>query len=190
MELEMVVEIPRGSRNRYEMDHERGRIRLDRTLFTATRYPADYGYFPGTLAEDGDPLDALVQVVHPTFPGCMIRVRPVAVFWMRDEQGPDAKVLCVQAEDPRADHIRDLSDIPPHDRDEISHFFATYRDVEPRKGGEISGWQACSEAEAAIRGAFARAADSAGPGGAPAPRVCQLTWTSRRARRHPLRSGG
>ena len=81
----MVVEIPRGSRNKYEMDHETGEVFLDRTLFTATQYPADYGFFPGTLGEDGDPLDALVLLDEPTFPGCRVRVRPVGVFWMRDE---------------------------------------------------------------------------------------------------------
>ncbi|MDA3631203.1 inorganic diphosphatase [Saccharopolyspora sp. WRP15-2] len=184
MELEMVVEIPRGSRNKYEMDHRLGRIRLDRTLFTATQYPADYGYFPGTLAEDGDPLDALVQVVAPTFPGCTIRVRPVAVFWMHDEHGPDAKVLCVQADDPRADHVRDLTDVPLHDREEIGHFFATYKDLEPRKSGEIRGWQSRAEAEAVIEGAFTRANTARDPAaGAPAPRICRRQWQPQRCRR-------
>ena len=89
----MVVEIPRGSRNKYEMDHETGEIFLDRMLFTATQYPADYGFLPDTLGEDGDPLDALVLLDEPTFPGCRVRVRAVGVFWMRDEAGPDAKIL-------------------------------------------------------------------------------------------------
>lgn len=179
----MVVEIPRGSRNKYEMDHQLGRIRLDRTLFTATQFPADYGYFPGTLAEDGDPLDALVQVVAATFPGCAIRVRPVAVFWMHDEHGPDAKILCVQADDPRADHVRDLTDVPLHDREEISHFFATYRDLEPRKRGEIWGWQRRAEAEAVIEGSFTRANTAHDPAGAPAPRICHRQWQPQRGRR-------
>ena len=91
MEVEMIVEIPQGSRNKYEMDHETGAIWLDRTLFTATQYPLDYGFFPGTHGEDGDPLDALVWLSQPTFPGCHVWVRPVAVFWMSDEKGPDAK---------------------------------------------------------------------------------------------------
>ena len=102
MEVDIVVEIPRGSRNKYEMDHETGAIWLDRMLFTATQYPADYGFVPETLAEDGDPLDVLVLLDEPTFPGCHIRVRPVGVFWMADEAGPDAKVLCVPAHDPRS----------------------------------------------------------------------------------------
>ena len=101
MEIEVIVEIPQGSRNKYEMDHDSGRIRLDRLLFTSTRYPADYGFVPGSLAEDGDPLDALVLLGEPTFPGCLITARPVGVFWMSDEHGPDAKILTVVAHDPR-----------------------------------------------------------------------------------------
>ena len=100
-EHEVIVEIPRGSRNKYEMDHETGAIWLDRTLFTSMQYPADYGFFPYTRAEDGDPLDALVMLAEPTFPGCHVMVRAVAVFWMSDEKGADAKVLCVPAHDPR-----------------------------------------------------------------------------------------
>ena len=102
MEIEVVVEIPKGTRNKYEAD-EHGAIWLDRMLFTATRYPEDYGYVPETLAEDGDPLDAMVLLEEPTFPGCHIHARPVGVFLMRDEEGVDAKVLCVPASDPRSD---------------------------------------------------------------------------------------
>jgi hypothetical protein len=94
MEFDVLIEIPRGSRNKYEVDHESGLIRLDRTLFTATQYPADYGFIPNTLGEDGDPLDALVLVLEPTFPGCLIRSRPIGMFRMRDEKGGDDKVLC------------------------------------------------------------------------------------------------
>jgi inorganic pyrophosphatase len=93
VDVEVVIEIPMGSRNKYEVDHETGRIRLDRMLFTSTRYPLDYGFIEGTLAEDGDPLDALVMLDEPTFPGCRVLARPVAVFWMHDEHGPDAKIL-------------------------------------------------------------------------------------------------
>ena len=114
MDIEVIVEIPQGSRNKYEMDHETGRIRLDRMLFTSTRYPLDYGFVPGTLGEDGDPLDALVILDEPTFPGCYVLARPVAVFWMHDEYGPDAKILTVPAHDPRAVGIRDLPDVPAH----------------------------------------------------------------------------
>ena len=99
--IDVVVEIPRGSRNKYEMDKERGVIRLDRRLFSATFYPADYGYIPDTLGEDGDPLDALVLLDDPTFPGCWVSARPVGVFWMADDKGPDAKIICVPAGDPQ-----------------------------------------------------------------------------------------
>ena len=112
MEFDVLIEIPRGSRNKYEVDHESGLIRLDRTLFTATQYPADYGFVPDTLGEDGDPLDALVLVLEPTFPGCLIRSRPIGMFRMTDEKGGDDKVLCVPAGDPRQEHLRDLHDLP------------------------------------------------------------------------------
>ncbi len=108
--IEVVIEIPRGSRNKYEFDHERHVMRLDRRLFTATVYPADYGFVPDTLAEDGDPLDALVLLAEPTFPGCHIDARPLGVFWMRDEKGPDAKIICVVAGDPDYDSVRELGD--------------------------------------------------------------------------------
>ena len=161
MRLDAVIEIPRGSRNKYEMDLHVGRIRLDRTLFTATAYPSDYGYFPGTLAEDGDPLDVLVLVDAPTFPGCVVTVRPVAVFWMRDEQGPDAKVLGVPADDVRFAAILDLTDVPPHLLGEISHFFDIYKALEPGKQSETRGWQGRAEAEATIEDAVRRAGSDA-----------------------------
>ena len=151
-----MVEIPKGSRNKYELDHESGTIWLDRTLFTATQYPADYGFAPRTLAEDGDPLDALVLLDEPTFPGCRIRARPVAVFWMRDEKGPDAKVLCVPATDPRWAHIRDIGDLPGHLLDEIRHFFEVYKDLEPGKSTEPRGWEGAAAAWAAVEDATER----------------------------------
>src|SRR6516162_8741344 len=118
------VEIPAGSRNKYEYDEELGGIVLDRRLFTSTSYPADYGFVEGTLAEDGDPLDALVLVSDPTFPGCRIRVRPVGIFHMSDEKGPDEKIICVpQNDDPTWGRLADIHDIPPGLRDEIEHFF-------------------------------------------------------------------
>src|ERR1700733_9432990 len=110
--FDVVVEIPRGQRNKYEVDHRTGRIRLDRTLFTAMVYPADYGFIEDTIAGDGDPLDALVLIDEPTFPGCLVGCRAVAVFLMTDENGFDAKILAVPAGDPRYDHLQDLSDIP------------------------------------------------------------------------------
>jgi inorganic pyrophosphatase len=156
VELDVVVEIPMGSRNKYEMDHGLGRIRLDRTLFTATQYPADYGFVPDTLAEDGDPLDALVLVEQPTFPGCQITVRPIAVFWMIDEHGPDAKLLCVPAHDPRCRPLQDRADVPPHRLAEISHFFDVYKDLEQGKGVSVRGWEGRAEAEQVVRDAAQR----------------------------------
>jgi inorganic pyrophosphatase len=156
MEVEVVVEIPRGSRNKYEMDHATGRIRLDRMLFTSTQYPLDYGFIPGTLAEDGDPLDALVMLDEPTFPGCLVLARPVAVFWMADEHGPDAKILTVPAGDPRYDSVRDLGDVPGHLSAEIGHFFDIYKELEPGKATDVRGWQDRASAEQIIKAAFAR----------------------------------
>ena len=147
MEFDVLIEIPRGSRNKYEVDHESGLIRLDRTLFTATQYPADYGFIPDTLGEDGDPLDALVLVLEPTFPGCLIRSRPIGMFRMHDEKGPDDKVLCVAAGDPRQDHLRDLHDLPHFDRLEIEHFFLIYKQLEPGKSVEGAADRAAAEAE-------------------------------------------
>src|SRR5690242_10771318 len=110
MEFDVMVEIPKGSRNKYEIDHESGKIRLDRTLFTSMSYPADYGYIDDTLGQDGDPLDALVLLPYPTFPGCLVKCRPVAMYRMVDEKGGDDKVLCVPV-DPRFDDIQDLEDV-------------------------------------------------------------------------------
>ncbi|HWM35818.1 MAG TPA: inorganic diphosphatase, partial [Streptomyces sp.] len=108
MEFDVVIEIPKGSRNKYEVDHETGRIRLDRHLFTSTVYPADYGFVDHTLGEDGDPLDALVLLDEPTFPGCIIKSRAIGMFRMTDEAGGDDKLLCVPSADPRMEHLRDI----------------------------------------------------------------------------------
>ena len=154
--VDVVVEIPRGSRNKYEMDKERGVIRLDRRLFSATFYPADYGYIPDTLGEDGDPLDALVLVGDPTFPGCRIRARAVGVFHMEDEKGPDEKVICVPLRDPSFARIRDVHDIPPEFRDEIEHFFQVYKQLEEKKT-ETRGCGNRADAERVIAEARDRA---------------------------------
>ena len=151
------VEIPAGSRNKYEYDEELGGIVLDRRLFTAMAYPADYGYVEGTLAEDGDPLDALVLVSDPTFPGCRIRVRPIGVFHMTDEKGPDEKLLCVPLGDPSFERIRDIHDVNSELRDEIEHFFQRYKDLEPSKKTETRGWGNRSEADAILAKARERA---------------------------------
>ncbi len=149
MQIEVVVEIPKGTRNKYETD-EKGTIWLDRMLFTSTRYPEDYGFVPETLAEDGDPVDALLLLEEPTFPGCHVHARPIGVFLMRDEEGVDAKLLCVPSSDPRSDHLNDLVDIPEHELREIAHFFAIYKDLEPGKGTEPGGWADREKAEAII----------------------------------------
>jgi inorganic pyrophosphatase len=139
-----VVEIPRGSRNKYEMDKETGAIFLDRMLFTATRYPADYGFVPETLAEDGDPLDVLVLVGEPTFPGCRIRVRAIGAFLMEDSGAADHKVLAVPAGDPRWEDVVDVGDLDPHLRRELEHFFAVYKELEGTKTA-VLGWQSAEQ---------------------------------------------
>src|SRR5712691_11801394 len=132
------------------MDHESGRIRLDRMLFTSTRYPADYGFVEHTLAPDGDPLDALVLLDEPTFPGCLIRCRAIGMYRMRDEKGGDDKVLSVPANDPRMEHLRDIHHLPEFDRLEIQHFFEVYKELEPGKSVEGATWVGRAEAEAEI----------------------------------------
>jgi inorganic pyrophosphatase len=150
MEFDVTIEIPKGHRNKYEFDHETGRIRLDRMLFTATRYPSDYGFIDDTLGNDGDPLDALVLLDEPTFPGCLIRCRAIGMFRMTDEKGGDDKVLCVPATDPRHGHLHDINDVPPFDRLEIQHFFEVYKDLEPGKSVEGATWVDRAEAELEI----------------------------------------
>ena len=154
--FDMVVEIPKGSRNKYEIDHDTGAIWLDRHLFTATAYPADYGFIPDTLGEDGDPLDVLVLLEEPTVPGCHITGRAIGVFWMRDEMGPDAKILAVPAGDPRWDDIKVLGDVPSHLRAEIGHFFEIYKALEPSKSTEVGDWGGRSDAVAEIAAARQR----------------------------------
>lgn len=148
--IDVVIEIPRGSRNKYEYDHERHVVRLDRRLFTATTYPSDYGFVPETLAEDGDPLDALVLLEEPTFPGCWITARPIGVFWMADDAGPDAKILCVPARDPRWEKVTDVGDVPDL-ASEIGHFFEVYKALEPDKHSDVRGWAGPEDAWAEIR---------------------------------------
>ena len=160
MDFDVTIEIPKGQRNKYEVDHETGRIRLDRMLFTATRYPADYGFIDGTLGEDGDPLDALVLLEEPTFPGCLVRCRAIGMFQMRDEKGGDDKVLCMPAGDPRAENVQDLGDVPEFYRLEIQHFFETYKDLEPGKSVEGARWADRAEAEAEILASRQRLRDT------------------------------
>jgi inorganic pyrophosphatase len=155
--FEMVVEIPRGSRNKYEIDHATGQMWLDRRLFTAMAYPADYGFIEGTLGEDGDPLDVLVMLDEPTFPGCHLHARAVGVFWMADDAGPDAKILAVPAHDHRWDKVTELEHLPAHLLHEIRHFFEAYKDLEPGKFSEVREWEGRPAAETEVAAAFERA---------------------------------
>jgi inorganic pyrophosphatase len=148
--IDVFVEIPRGSRNKYEYDHDKHVLRLDRRLFTATAYPADYGFIPDTLSEDGDPLDALVILEEPTFPGCWVTARPVGVFWMTDDKGPDAKIICVPDRDPRWGEVTELEHLPAFLTDEIGHFFEVYKALEPDKHSDVRGWEGAAAARAEI----------------------------------------
>jgi inorganic pyrophosphatase len=164
VDFDVTIEIPKGQRNKYEVDHTSGRIRLDRTLFTATQYPADYGFIDDTLGQDGDPLDALVLLPEPTFPGCLIRGRAIGMFRMTDEKGRDDKVLCVPAGDPRQEHLRDIHHLAEFDRLEIQHFFEVYKDLEPGKSVEGASWAGRAEAEAEVRASQQRHVDAHGEG--------------------------
>jgi inorganic pyrophosphatase len=150
-EIEVVIEIPRGSRNKYEIDEATGAVRLDRVLFSSVHYPTDYGFIPETRAPDGDHLDVLVIVEEPTFPGCRMGARPVGVLRMRDEKGEDQKIIAVPVADPRFEGVKDLSDIHPHWLREIENFFDVYKTLEPNKLVAIDGWGDREEAWAVIR---------------------------------------
>ena len=153
-----LVEIPKGSRNKYEWDEELQAIKLDRFLFSSVVYPTDYGFIPDTLGEDGDPLDAMVCVSEPTFPGCVIPVKVIALFRMRDDKGIDDKVCCVPLSDPNWNHMESLDDLPQPLRDEISHFYAIYKQPQGIHV-QVDGWYSKEEALKAIEEAKARAAD-------------------------------
>jgi inorganic pyrophosphatase len=144
------VEIPKGSRNKYEFDEELGAIVLDRFLFSSMVYPTDYGFIPETLAEDGDALDAMVCVSEPTFPGCVIPVKPIALFRMADDKGVDDKVLCVPLSDPAWNTLNELDDLAEQLQQEIAHFFSVYKDLEQKKV-KVDGWHSREEAEEEIQ---------------------------------------
>jgi len=154
--IDVLIEIPRGSRNKYEVDHHTGRIRLDRRLFAATTYPTEYGFIPETLSEDGDPLDVLVLTEDPTFPGCWINARPVGVMWMEDEAGRDAKVICVEPNEPRWKDIHDIGDLPHEIKAEIKHFFDIYKDLEPEKFSVTGDFEDHAAAWTEIQASLAR----------------------------------
>ncbi len=139
------VEIPKGSRNKYEYDEDLGAIMLDRFLFSSMVYPTDYGFIPNTLGEDGDALDAMVCVSEPTFPGCVIPVKPIALFRMEDDKGVDDKVLCVPLSDPAWNGLENLDDLPENLQQEIEHFFSVYKDLEQKKV-KVDGWHSREDA--------------------------------------------
>ena len=150
MQFDVTIEILKGQRNKYEVDHETGRIRLDRYLYTPMGYPTDYGFIENTLGEDTDPLDALVLLPQSLFPGVLVAARPVGMFRMVDDAGGDDKVLCVPAGDPRWDHINDIGDVPTFELDAIKHFFVHYKDLEPNKFVKAADWVGRAEAEAEV----------------------------------------
>ncbi len=155
------VEIPKGSRNKYEYDEEIGAIKLDRLLYSSIVYPTDYGYIPETLGQDGDALDAMVCVTEPTFPGCMIEVKPIALFRMSDEHGVDDKVLCVPLSDPTWNKLDKLDDLPKQMTQEITHFFSVYKDLE-QKTVEVDGWYSREDAEQEVEEARRRHREHSG----------------------------
>jgi inorganic pyrophosphatase len=152
--IEVTVEIPQGSRNKYEYDHTRQRFVLDRVLYSSVHYPCDYGFIEGSLADDGDPLDVLVVISEPTFPGCVVRARPVGALDMSDEKGHDFKILAVAHDDPRWEETHALEDLSPHRLVEIENFFDTYKTLEHRQT-DINGWVGIDEAWRIIEAAMA-----------------------------------
>ena len=157
LHFDVTIEIPKGTKNKYEMDHATGRIRLDRTLFTAMQYPYDYGFIEGTLGQDGDPLDAFVLMPESAFPGALIECRAIGMFRMTDEMGGDDKVICVPVADKRQDEIRNLTDLPDLTLLEIEHFFAVYKDLEPGKSVEGALWVGRADGEKEIEASWERA---------------------------------
>jgi inorganic pyrophosphatase len=153
-----LIEIPKGSRNKYEWDEELQAIKLDRFLFASVVYPTDYGFIPETIGEDGDPLDAMVCVTEPTFPGCVIPVKVIALFRMRDDKGVDDKVVCIPQHDPNWKHVEKLEDLGEPLRDEISHFFSIYKQPEGI-AVKVDGWFPREQAIEVIEEAQARYRD-------------------------------
>src|SRR5919199_505206 len=158
------VEIPKGSRNKYEYDEELDAIMLDRFLFSSMVYPTDYGFIPETHAEDGDPLDAMVCVSEPTFPGCVIPVKAIALFKMEDDKGVDDKILCVPLSDPAWNTLEELDDLPKQLQHEIEHFFSVYKDLEQKKVS-VEGWRSREDALEEIEAARQRFKDRGKGGG-------------------------
>ena len=147
--INAIIEIPKGSMNKYEYDKKHNMMKLDRVLFSPFHYPGDYGLIPQTLSEDGDPLDALVLVTNPTYPGILIESRPIGLLQMKDDGEPDDKIICVSTNDPRYLHTTDINDIEDHYRSEIAHFFQVYKELEGKKV-EIIGWKSSKDAKVVI----------------------------------------
>ncbi|NRB60812.1 MAG: inorganic diphosphatase [Winogradskyella sp.] len=143
--FDVLIEIPKGSRNKYEYDFDLNKIRFDRMLFSSMMYPGDYGFVPETLALDGDPLDVLVLGSAPMYPMVVVEVRPIGVFHMTDEKGPDEKIICVPVSDPFWNKLNDISELNPHRFKEIEHFFQVYKDLEEKKV-DVGGWGNAKEA--------------------------------------------
>jgi inorganic pyrophosphatase len=153
--VRMIVEIPKNSANKYEYDGTLGVFRLDRALYSAVHYPGDYGFIPGTLAEDSDPLDVLTLVDEASYPGVLISVRPVGVLQMVDQDDPDEKILAVPNRNPRFDQVHTIDQVFPHNLREIEHFFAIYKELEGKRT-EMRGWKGPREARDTIRKARER----------------------------------
>ncbi|MFN8579585.1 MAG: inorganic diphosphatase [Gemmatimonadaceae bacterium] len=154
-EVTAIIEIPRGSRNKYELDKKSGLLKLDRVLYSAVHYPSDYGFIPRTLHEDGDPLDILVRINEPTFPGCQVSARPIGVLKMLDRGEPDDKILAVPSRDPFHEEYFDIADIPEHLLKEIEHFFLIYKDLEGKRM-QIKGWEKSDVAMRVIQESMTR----------------------------------
>ncbi len=164
--FDVIIEIPAGTRNKYEYDEERGLLRLDRQLPTNMVYPADYGFVPHTLAEDGDPVDVMVLIDEPAVPGSMLRVRPLGMLLLRDEHGPDPKVVCVLADQAEREGLRELDDLSRRTLAEIEHFFDVYKDLEDKRWTETGGFAPREAALAEIASGHARWSSRA-TGGSP-----------------------
>jgi len=158
-QVNVLIEIPQGSNVKYELDKEENVIKVDRILYTAMFYPFNYGFIPGTLEEDGDPLDVLVISNYPLMPGSVIEVRPVGMLFMRDEKGEDVKIIAVPIDkiDPTFSNIKDINDVPDAIKNKITHFFEHYKELEPGKWVKVSGWGNASQAKERINKAIERA---------------------------------
>lgn len=149
--INVLVETPKGSRNKYELDKELDVYKLDRVLYTSVQYPGDYGHIPSTLWDDGDPLDVIIKVREPSFPGCLIEARIIGVLDMQDGDDDDAKILAVPKDDPYYERIKDISDVSDAFLKEVEHFFQVYKQLEPKKPVQVKGWKNKEEAVKAVQ---------------------------------------